>query len=163
MVLPLNSPISLHTPVWQTTFCRLKVYYIHVVREHVCMYVHIIFKIVCTCTCMYVYLQLLEIEHTPSLVLKARHLSDSAFCKLYRLEVPEQALGGTNSPRIWDCCERFINLDVLFTTCVHEPPEVDKQSGLGIKEFQFSRLGNSVAFPEQAWHGWDSHRFWRFF
>ena len=30
----------------------------------------------------------------PSLVLKARHFSGSAFCNSYKLGVPEQALGG---------------------------------------------------------------------
>ena len=36
-----------------------------------------------------------ELFNLPPLVLKARHLSDSAFCtRFFRLEVPEQALGG---------------------------------------------------------------------
>ena len=32
--------------------------------------------------------------HVLSLILKARHLVGSAFCKFYELRVPEQALGG---------------------------------------------------------------------
>ena len=35
-----------------------------------------------------------ELFNLLSLVLKARHLSGSAFCNFYRLRVPEQALGG---------------------------------------------------------------------
>ena len=36
-----------------------------------------------------------KLFNLPLLVLKARHLSDSAFCTGFsRLEVPEQALGG---------------------------------------------------------------------
>ena len=36
-----------------------------------------------------------ELFNLPPLVLKARHLSDSAFCtRFVRLKVPEQALGG---------------------------------------------------------------------
>ena len=36
----------------------------------------------------------MHMYNLPSLVLKAKHLTGSAFCCLYRLEVSEQALDG---------------------------------------------------------------------
>ena len=51
----------------------------------------------CSCTCGEVgrdsSSRTNKLFNVPFLVLKARHLSSSAFCNFYRLGVPEQALG----------------------------------------------------------------------
>ena len=44
-----------------------------------------------------------ELFNLPSMVVRAGHPGGSAFCRFYRLEVSEQALGGI----IWYCYRRL--------------------------------------------------------